>query len=70
MVVDKARTFKAKRFDAEYKIVQRGKAWDHRQGQVEKLREEFKQAPFKNIEIADLRSCQEKKLAEILQNGP
>ena len=66
VVVDKAETFKAKQFDAEYKIVQRGKAWDLSKVNVEKLREEFKQAPFKNIEIADLRSFIEKKLAEML----
>jgi type I restriction enzyme, R subunit len=66
VVVDKAETFKAKQFDAEYKIVQRGKAWDLSKVNVEKLREEFKQAPYKNIQIADLRGFIEKKLAEML----
>lgn len=69
VVVDKAETFKAKQFDAEYKIVQRGKAWDLSKVNVEKLREEFKKAPYKNIEIADLRSFIEKKLAEMLQQN-
>ena len=69
VVVDKAETFKAKQFDAEYKIVQRGKAWDLSKVNVEKLREEFKQAPYKNIAIADLRSFIEKKLAEMLQQN-
>ena len=69
VVVDKAETFKAKQFDAEYKIVQRGRAWDLSKVNVEKLREEFKQAPFKNIEIADLRGFIEKKLGEMLQQN-
>ena len=66
VVVDRAETFKAKQFDAEYKIVQRGKAWDLSRVNVEKLREEFKQADYKHIAIADLRSFLEKKLAEML----
>jgi type I restriction enzyme, R subunit len=69
VVVDKAETFKARQFDAEYKIVQRGKSWDLSKVNVEKLREEFKQAPYKNIEIADLRGFIEKKLAEMLQQN-
>ena len=66
VVVDKAETFQARQHEAEYKIVQRGRAWDLSKVNVEKLREEFKQAPFKNIAIADLRSFLEKKLAEML----
>jgi type I restriction enzyme R subunit len=69
VVVDKAETFKAKQFDAEYKIVQRGRAWDLSKVNVEKLREEFKQAPFKHIAIADLRQFIEKKLAELLHHN-
>lgn len=66
VVVDNAEAFKAKQFEAEYQIVQRGKAWDLSKVDVEKLREEFKQAPFKHIAIADLRAFLEKKLAEML----
>lgn len=66
VVVDNAEAFTAKQFDAEYKIVQRGKAWDLSKVNVEKLREEFKKAPFKNIEIADLLAFLERKLAEML----
>lgn len=70
VVVDNAEAFKAKQFQAEYQIVQRGKTWDLSKVNVEKLREEFKQAPFKNIAIADLRAFLQKKLAEMLaQNG-
>lgn len=66
VVVDNAETFKAKQFEAEYQIVQRGRSWDLSKVNVEKLREEFKQAPHRNIAIADLRSFIEKKLAEML----
>jgi type I restriction enzyme R subunit len=66
VVVDDAEAFKARQFQAEYQIVQRGKAWDLSKVDVEKLREEFKQAPYKHIAIADLRAFLEKKLAEML----
>jgi type I restriction enzyme R subunit len=66
VVVDGADAFKAKEFDAEYKIVQRGNAWDLSKVSVESLRAEFKKAPFKNIEIADLRAFLDMKLAEML----
>ena len=71
VVVDNAETFNAKQFEAEYKIVRRGRAWDLSKVNVEKLREEFKSSPHRNIEIADLRAFLEKKLAEMLaQNSP
>lgn len=66
VVVDNAEAFSAKEFEAQYKIVQRGKAWDLSKVNVEKLREEFKQAPFRNIEIADLQAFLQRKLAEML----
>ena len=66
VVVDNAEAFKAKQFDAEYKIVQRGRSWDLSQVNVDQLREEFNQAPFKNIQIADLRAFLEHKLAQML----
>lgn len=66
VVVDNAETFNAKQFEAEYKIVKRGRAWDLSKVNVEKLREEFKSSPHRNIEIADLRAFLEKKLAEML----
>lgn len=66
VVVDNAESFNAKQFDAEYRIVKRGRAWDLSKVNVEKLREEFKASPHRNIEIADLRAFLEKKLAEML----
>lgn len=66
VVVDNTEAFSAKEFEAQYQIVQRGKAWDLSKVNVEKLREEFKQAPFKNIQIADLQAFLQRKLAEML----
>lgn len=66
VVVDNAEAFSAKEFEAQYKIVQRGRAWDLSKVNVEKLREEFKQAPFKNIAIADLQAFLQRKLTEML----
>jgi len=66
VVVDNAEAFKAKQFQAEYQIVQRGKSWDLSKVNVEKLRDEFKETPFKHIAIADLRAFLQKKLAEML----
>ena len=66
VVVDNAEAFSIKEFEAQYAIVQRGKAWDLSKVNVEKLREEFKTAAFKNIEIADLQAFLKRKLAEML----
>jgi type I restriction enzyme, R subunit len=61
--------FKAKEYGAEYKIVQKGKIWDLSQINFEKLKTEFKAAPYKNIEITDLRSFLEDKLNQMLQQN-
>jgi type I restriction enzyme R subunit len=66
VVVDNAEAFSAKEFEAQYKIVQRGRAWDLSKVNVEKLRDEFKQAPFKHIAIADLQAFLQRKLTEML----
>ncbi len=60
------KTSRPGKFEAEFKIIQRGKTWDLSKVDVEKLREEFKKAEFKHIEIADLRAFIEKKLAEMM----
>ena len=69
VVVDPDETFKAKQFEAEYKIVQRGRAWDLSKVNVDALRQEFEKAPYKHIAIADLRSFIEKKLAEMMSQN-
>jgi len=52
-----------------YQIIQRGKTWDLSRINFEKLREEFEQAIYKNIEIADLRAFIENKLRLMLEQN-
>ncbi len=50
-----------------FAIIQRGKSWDLSKIDFDKLKAEFKQAPYRNIEIADLRAFLEKKLEAMLK---
>jgi type I restriction enzyme, R subunit len=68
-VVAEDRGLKTKEYGAEYKIVQKGKIWDLSQIDFDKLKTEFKAAPYKNIEITDLRSFLEDKLNQMLQQN-
>ncbi|MEM6714839.1 MAG: type I restriction endonuclease subunit R [Cyanobacteria bacterium P01_C01_bin.147] len=68
-VVSDDEGFKAKEFGAEYKIVQQGKTWDLSQTNFDKLKTDFKQVKHKHIEIADLRSFLEQKIAQMLQRN-
>jgi type I restriction enzyme R subunit len=54
---------------AGFKIKQNGKSWDLSKIDFDKLKDEFKKATYKNIEIADLRAFLEKKLAEMLNRN-
>jgi len=55
---------------AKYRITQSGETWDLSKIDFEKLKEEFKCTPHKNIEIADLRSFIQKKLEQMMkENG-
>jgi type I restriction enzyme, R subunit len=69
VVVDKSNEKHIAVNRAEYQIVQRGKVWDLSKIDFDKLDEEFKDASFKNIEIADLRSFIERKLEQMLQSN-
>ncbi|MFZ6029763.1 MAG: type I restriction endonuclease subunit R [Chloroflexota bacterium] len=53
----------------EYQIVQTGKQWNLSKLDVEILKAEFEKTPYKNIEIADLRSFIEDKLAQMLERN-
>ena len=66
VVVNNADKFTAREFEAEYKIIQKSKGWDLSRVDVDKLREEFRHAPFKHIAIADLRAFLQHKLAHML----
>lgn len=52
-----------------YEVVRRGKQWDLRKLDVDKLRAEFKLAEYKHIEIDDLRSFIAQKLGELLSRN-
>ncbi len=69
VVVDDAEAFKTRQNDAEYQIIQKGKTWDLSKINFDKLREEFKQATYKHIEIADLRAFLQHKLELMLQQN-
>ena len=69
VVVDGAEAHKAQQKDAEYQIIQKGKTWDLSKINFDKLREEFKQVPYKHIEIADLRAFLQHKLELMLQQN-
>jgi len=69
VVVNDAEAFKARQYSAEYQIIQKGKTWDLSKINFDKLREEFKQATYKNIEIADLRAFLQHKLDLMLQQN-
>jgi type I restriction enzyme R subunit len=51
----------------EYLIKQSGKTWDLSKIDFEKLKEDFKHAAYKNIEISDLRAFIQHKLDQMLQ---
>lgn len=61
--------FKAREKKAEYKIIHKGRVWNLGKIDFDKLRQEFKAARFKNIEISDLRAFLEKKLEEMLNQN-
>jgi len=69
LVVDNSESFTAKEHEAEYQIVQKGITWDLSKINFDKLKEEFCSAPYKNIEIADLRAFIEHKLDQMLQQN-
>lgn len=66
VVVENAEHFRVREFRAEYEIVKRGRIIDLSRIDVDKLRKELKTNPHPHIQIADLRSFIEKKLAEML----
>ena len=69
VVVNDAEAFKARQYSAEYQIIKKGKTWDLSKINFDKLRDEFQQATYKNIEIADLRAFIEQKLKLMLEQN-
>lgn len=69
LVVDNAEKFAIKEHQAEYQIVQKGKVWDLSKLNFEKLKEEFKDVKYKNIEIAEMRAFIEDKLRQMMDQN-
>lgn len=69
VVVDNAEQFAVKEHQAEYQIIQKGRVWDFSTIDFEKLKDEFKQATLKNIEIADMRRFIETKLEQMIDQN-
>ncbi len=66
VIVDDASFSGIKEKKDGWEIRQKGQSWDLSRIDFDKLKEDFKQAHYKNIEIADLRAFLEKKLQEML----
>ncbi|PCJ87448.1 MAG: deoxyribonuclease [Thiotrichaceae bacterium] len=56
-------------FRPEYEIIQKGKTWDLSKIDFDKLKEDFKIIPHKNIEIADLREFIDGKIAQMMEQN-
>jgi len=69
VVVDNEEQFAVKDFQAEYKIVQQGKSWDLSKIDFEKLKEDFKDAQYKNIEIAEIKAFIDDKLRQMMEQN-
>jgi len=69
VVVDNAEKFAIKEHAADYQIVQKGKAWDLSKIDFAKLKEDFAEAQYKNIEIAEMRAFIEDKLRQMLEQN-
>ena len=69
VVVDNAAQFSIKEHQADYKILQSGKSWDLSTIDFDKLKEDFADAQYKNIEIAEMRAFIEDKLRQMLEQN-
>jgi len=69
VVVENAEQFAVQEHQAEYKIIQKGRVWDFSKIDFDKLKDDFKQAQYKNIEIADMRRFIETKLEQMINQN-
>lgn len=69
VVVNNAEKFTVKEHQAEYKIVQKGRTWDLSKLNFDKLKEEFAEAQYKNIEIAEMKAFIEQKLRQMMETN-
>lgn len=69
VVVDNGEKFAVQEPTGEYRAIKKSKVWDLSRIDFDKLKEDFRQAAYKNIEIADLRAFIQHKLAQMLQQN-
>jgi type I restriction enzyme R subunit len=69
VVVDAAQFGQIKASTVSYQIMPQGDSWDLSQIDFDQLQQEFRQAPYKNIEITDLRAFLEQKLTTMLNQN-
>jgi type I restriction enzyme, R subunit len=69
LVVDPSAGFPIRESEIELQIAKKTKVWDLSKLNFDKLKEEFEQATYKNIEIADLRAFIEHKLQQMLEKN-
>ncbi|HRF45002.1 MAG TPA: type I restriction endonuclease subunit R [Candidatus Competibacteraceae bacterium] len=69
LIVNDADYAKVRESSASFKIRQQNRYWDLSTIDFDQLQKEFKQAAYKNIEIADLRAFLEKKLNDMLSQN-
>ncbi|MDX9766718.1 MAG: type I restriction endonuclease subunit R [Ectothiorhodospiraceae bacterium] len=69
VVVDKAGQSAVREPAGEHNVIKKGKVWDLSRIDFDKLKAEFQQATYRNIEIADLRRFIQHKLDQMLQQN-
>jgi len=69
VVVDAPDEFVVKDHAPEWQIKRKGKQWDLSKIDFDKLREDFKEASYKHVEITDLRGFIEDKLKQLLEKN-
>lgn len=69
VVLEDAEAFKRDTAAPVFQIEQKGRMWDLSKIDFDKLRDEFKQKEYKNIEIADMKSFLEKKVEQMLSEN-
>jgi type I restriction enzyme R subunit len=69
VIVDDEQFSRIKDSTAGYRIERKSRSWDLSKIDFDKLNADFRQAVYKNIEIADLRAFLEKKLGEMLNQN-
>ena len=69
VVVENSEKFSVSEHKAEYEIVQKGKTWDLSKIDFDKLKADFKEVKYKNIEIADMRAFIENKVRQMIEQN-